>query len=69
MAMEILRGELIYYLLLSLKRLYAMFFPNWEEVLSLLWDIADGALIQDDLEIVLNYMKALKMDFERKPME
>jgi hypothetical protein len=34
-----------------------------------LWDIADGALIQDDLEIVLNYIKALKMDFERKPME
>jgi hypothetical protein len=27
---------------------YVFSFRNWEEVLFLLWNIADGALIQDD---------------------
>ena len=31
-------------------------------MLALLWSIADGPLLKEDLEIVSNYIKILKMD-------
>ena len=39
-----------------------MAFNNSSEMLALLWTIADGPLLKEDLEIVSNYIKILKMD-------
>jgi hypothetical protein len=41
---------------------YVMAFNNSSEMLALLWTIADGPLLKEDLEIVSNYIKILKMD-------
>lgn len=40
---------------------YVMAFNDSSEMLALLWTIADGPLLKDDLEIVSNYIKILKM--------
>lgn len=41
---------------------YVMAFNDSSEMLALLWTIADGPLLKEDLEIVSNYIKILKMD-------
>jgi hypothetical protein len=41
---------------------YVMAFSDSSEMLALLWSIADGPLLKEDLEIVSNYIKILKMD-------
>ena len=41
---------------------YVMAFKDSSEMLALLWSISDGPFIKEDLEIVSNYIKILKMD-------
>ncbi|KAI8902267.1 hypothetical protein BC833DRAFT_574357 [Globomyces pollinis-pini] len=41
---------------------YVMAFDDSSEILVLLWTIADGPFLKEDLEIVSNYIKILKMD-------
>jgi hypothetical protein len=41
---------------------YVMAFNDSSEMLALLWTIADGPFLKEDLEIVSNYIKILKMD-------
>jgi hypothetical protein len=41
---------------------YAMAFPNPEDIIALLWDIADGPQLAQDLIVIRNYVRLLGMD-------
>ncbi len=41
---------------------YVMKFSDSCKILALLWTIADGPLLKEDLEIVSNYIKVLEVD-------